>query len=101
MVIWWGPKVPRPRSTSSRPSTTSSRTACSARRIPALGDKIALTAWTGDPAKYYVDGNYGMGHIAICSSFDQKAFAAFRSAYRGKGPEGIPTSANEPGMGPQ
>ena len=66
-----------------------------------LGNKIALTAWTGDPTQYYRNGYYGVGHIAVCSKFDQKAFAAFRSAYRAKGPEGIPASSNEPGMGPQ
>jgi hypothetical protein len=42
-----------------------------------------------------------MGHIAICSGYDQKAFAAFRKAYRGKGPEGIPLSSDTPGSGPQ
>jgi hypothetical protein len=62
-------------------------------------DRQAFT-WTGDPAKYYKNGYYGIGHLAICSKFDQKAFAAFRSAYRGKGPEGVPLSADEPGMGP-
>ena len=43
--------------------------------VAGLGKKIALTAWTGDPAKYYRNHNYGMGHLAVCSSFDQKAFA--------------------------
>jgi hypothetical protein len=66
----------------------------------ALGNKIALTAWTGNPTDYYHNGDYGMGHIAVCSKFDQKAFDAFRKAYRGQGPEGIPLSADEPGMGP-
>ena len=70
------------------------------RANPSLGNKIALTAWTALPGNYYTNGNYGIGHIAICSKFDQKAFAAFRSAYRGKGPEGVPLSADEPGMGP-
>jgi hypothetical protein len=65
-----------------------------------LGDKIALTSWTGNPLTYY-HGSYGMGHLAICPSFNQKAFATFRSAYRGHGPEGIPLSDDEPGMGPQ
>ena len=70
-----------------------------------LDSKIALTAWTGDPSKYYqlVNGKryYGIGHIAICSHFNQKAFATFRDAYRGKGPEGIPLADDAPGMGPQ
>lgn len=40
--------------------------------FPKLGDRIALTAWT---------------RLATCGSFDEAAFAAFRSAYRGNGPE--------------
>ena len=50
--------------------------------LPKLGDKIALTAWT---------------HLATCTGFDKSAFAAFRSAYRGKGPERFPVSALTPG----
>jgi hypothetical protein len=67
---------------------------------PKLGDKIALTAWTGDPSHYYVNGDFGVGHIAVCSHYDEKAFKAFRDAYRGKGPEGIPLSSDQPGTGP-
>lgn len=40
--------------------------------LPKLGNKIALTAWT---------------HLATCERFDDSAFSAFRSAYRGNGPE--------------
>ena len=40
--------------------------------LPALGSKIALTAWT---------------RLATCERFDESAFSAFRSAYRGNGPE--------------
>ena len=101
VVIWWGPKVPKATVDKLQAFYNQQPDSVFGTPYPSLGDKIALTAWTGDPSKYYVDGNYGTGHIAICSSFDQNAFAAFRSAYRGKGPEGIPTSANEPGMGPQ
>ena len=51
--------------------------------LPALGGKIALTAWT---------------HLMTCSKgFDEKAFTSFRDAYRGKGPEGFPVSALKPG----
>jgi hypothetical protein len=79
-----------------------------------LGDKIALTSWTGNPDDYYrltkvkepngktkTVGYYGIGHIAICPSFNEKAFTTFRDAFRGKGPEGIPLSDDEPGMGPE
>jgi len=66
--------------------------------------RLAITAWTGNPAQYGRNGNYGQGHIAVCPNFDDKtakAFRAFRDAYRGKGPEGVPLSADEPGIGPQ
>ena len=102
VVIWWGPKVP---------SSTVDKLEAFYQQKPggmfgtpyaALGDKIALTAWTADPGKtYYQPGDYGTGHIAICSSFDQKAFATFRDAFRGQGPEGIPLADDAPGMGPQ
>jgi hypothetical protein len=65
-----------------------------------LGSKIALTSWTSLPGTYYVNGDYGIGHVAICPTFNEHAFKVFRDAYRGKGPEGIPLSADEPGMGP-
>ena len=47
-----------------------------------LGDKIALTAWT---------------QLATCTRFDEKAFSAFRDAFRGKGPERFPVSSLKPG----
>ena len=31
----------------------------------------------------------------------RRAFAAFRDAFRGKGPEGTPLALDAPGMGPQ
>jgi hypothetical protein len=101
VVIWWGPDVP---------SSTVDRLEAFYQQKPegmvgtpiaGLGNKIALTAWTGDPTKYYRNHNFGTGHLAVCSSFDQKAFATFRDAFRGKGPEGIPLSADAPGSGPQ
>jgi hypothetical protein len=68
-----------------------------------LGSKVAISAWTGDPARYTTNNYFGQGHLGICPRFDaatNKAFAAFRKAYRGHGPEGIPLSLDEPGMGP-
>ena len=50
--------------------------------LPQLGRRITLTAWTKS---------------ATCEKFDQKAFAAFRSTYRGKGPERIPIGNLRPG----
>ena len=51
--------------------------------LPALGGRIALTAWT---------------HLMTCSKgFGEKAFTSFRDAYRGHGPEGFPVSSLKPG----
>jgi hypothetical protein len=98
-VIWWGSHVPA--------ATVDELAAFYQQQPvgvfgtpPALGREIALTAWTGDPSGYYRNGYYGIGHIAVCTRFDQRAFAAFRNAYRGDGPEGIPLSDDQPGMGP-
>lgn len=51
--------------------------------LPNLGDKIALTAW---------------GHWAECTSFNEKAFSAFQSAYRYHAPEIFPKSSLQPGQ---
>jgi hypothetical protein len=50
--------------------------------LPALGARIALSAWT---------------YVASCSGFDAIAFTAFRDAFRFKGPERFPASALAPG----
>jgi len=101
VAIWWGPKVPAATVDQLESFYRESPDAMFGTPYADLGDKIALTAWTGDPDTYYRDGDYGTGHIAVCPKFDEKAFAAFRSAYRGKGPEGIETSDNKQGTGPQ
>jgi hypothetical protein len=101
IAIWWGPKVPAATVDKLQAFYQEKPAGMFGTPLAGLGKKIALTAWTGDPAEYYRKGNYGMGHIGICRRFDEQAFRSFRDAYRGKGPEGIPLSADEPGMGPQ
>jgi hypothetical protein len=101
VIIWWGPKVPSATVDQLETFYAQKPEAMFGTPYAGLGNKIALTAWTGTPSTYYRNGDYGLGHIAICNGFDQKAFAAFRDAFRGKGPEGIPLSANAPGSGPQ
>ena len=101
VVIWWGPQVPSSTVDKLEAFYQQKPEGMFGTPIAGLGDKIALTAWTGDPSKYYRNGNHGIGHVAICSRFDQKAFATFRDAFRGKGPEGIPLSSDTPGSGPQ
>lgn len=59
-----------------------------------LGGGIALTVWTADAGK----PDSGQTRIAICPTFSPKAFAAFRDAFRGKGPERFPVSEMVPGV---
>jgi hypothetical protein len=100
VIIWWGPKVPAATVSKLQAFYLDDTTGMFGTPIAGLGNKIALTAWTGDPQRYYRDDYYGVGKIAVCPRFDQKAFAAFRDAYRGRGPEGTPLSADQEGMGP-
>jgi hypothetical protein len=100
VIIWWGPKVPAATVDELEAFYRSSPDGMVGTPIAGLGDKIALTAWTGDPKRYYRNHYFGIGHLAICSHFDEKAFKTFRDAYRGKGPEGIPLSADGQGTGP-
>ena len=64
---------------------------------PRLGRRIALTAWTAPFTQAGERERIGQGHVAICTRFDEEAFAAFRDAHRGKGPERIPVDENRPG----
>jgi uncharacterized protein DUF3105 len=101
VVIWWGPKVPASTVDQLDAFYTEKADSMFGTPIAKLGNKIAITAWTGDPDRYSQRGGYyGVGHIAICSGFDEKAFRTFRDAYRGEGPERIPTELNKPGTGP-
>jgi hypothetical protein len=103
VVIWWGPDVPAATVDKLEAFYQDKPAGMFGTPVAGLGNKIALTAWTGDAARYNSapKGYHGIGHVAICKRFDESAFAAFRDAYRGKGPEGIPISYDQPGMGPQ
>jgi Protein of unknown function (DUF3105) len=100
VIIWWGPKVPASTVSKLEDFYLEEPTGMFGTPIAGLDGKIALTAWTGDPRRYYKDNYYGIGKIAVCPRFDENAFTTFRDAYRGKGPEGIPLSADQQGMGP-
>jgi len=56
--------------------------------------KIYLTAW---PTSKPVDYNDAKSEIATCHTFNEKAFAAFRDEFRGKGPERFPVDTLRPG----
>ena len=98
MIIWYGPKISAATKDQLRSFWQQSSDGILATPYAPLGDKIALTAWTGDPARYQRNGYWGEGHIAVGKRFDQKAFAAFRDAFRGKGPERFPLSQMTPGQ---
>ena len=98
VVIWWGPKVPSSTVDDIERFYRESEDGMLGTPIAGFDSKIALAAWTiDDSANYYREGNYGVGHLAVCTKFDEAAFKTFRDAYRGEGPEGIPTSRNKPG----
>jgi Protein of unknown function (DUF3105) len=100
VVIWWGPKVSEETISKLRSFYDASPTGMFGTPIAGLGNKTALTTWTGDPRQYYRNGHYGVGHVATCTHFDEKAFKTFRDTYRGHGPEGTPLSADQEGTGP-
>jgi hypothetical protein len=103
VILWWGPKVPKATVEKLQAFYNEQPIGGFGTPYANLGSKIAITAWTGDTSKYQVNGYYGFGHIGICPSFTpatKVAFETFRKAYRGKGPEGIPLCADEPGDSP-
>lgn len=58
-----------------------------------LDGKIALSVWTAKEGQ----AEAGTVYVAVCPSYDEQAFAAFRDAFRGKGPERLPVSQLTPG----
>jgi hypothetical protein len=101
VVLWWGEKAPPATITRLNGFYSKDPESMFGTPIPGLGSKVAITTWTGDSDRYQRNGYYGEGHVAVCPRYDaatEKAFTAFRDAYRGKGPEGIPMAANQPGQ---
>ena len=103
VILWWGSKVPQSTVAQLHAFYNEQPDGVFGTPYPKLGSRIAITAWTGNTADYGHNNYWGQGHIAICKSYTsatKNAFTTFRSAYRGHGPEGVPLSADEPGMGP-
>jgi hypothetical protein len=103
VVLWWGAKVPASTVAQLRDFYNEEPTGSFGTPYPKLGSRIAITAWTGNPNTYRRTDN-GFGHIAVCASYTpktKKAFEAFRDEYIGKGPEGVPLSADKPGCSAQ
>jgi Protein of unknown function (DUF3105) len=91
VIIWWGDKVPQSTIDKLHDFYSSSPNGMLGTPYPTLGNKIALTAWTAK------EGGLGQGRLAICGSYNEKAFTAFRDAFRGKGPERFPLDTLAPG----
>jgi hypothetical protein len=103
VVLWWGPKTPQAEIDRLNALYSDDPLSMFGTPIAGLGRKVAISAWTGDPAKYQRNGDFGEGHVAVCPKFDdatKDAFVAFRDKFRGNGPEGIPEDQNQPGSGP-
>jgi len=83
IVIQYGPGVPKDTITKIGDFYQSDPVALLVAPLPKLGDKVSVTAWT---------------HLALCPAFDQKAFTAFRDAFRYQGPEKFPPADLQPGM---
>jgi len=91
VILWWGDKVPSATVAELRKFYDSSPNGVLGTPYAKLGNKVAITAWTAP------SGGMGEGHAAVCPTFDEKAFKAFRDAYRGKGPERYPIDVMTPG----
>lgn len=102
VVLWWGPDTPSSEVGKLRDFYNSDPVGVVATQIQpfegkTLGSKVAITAWTGDPKKYFKNGYLGTAHVAVCPTFNEGAFKTFRDAFIGRSVEGIPRSANQPG----
>jgi len=82
VIVQYGDKVPQATVAKLASFYDSSPNAMLLAPLPKLGNKIALTAWT---------------RLALCTHYDQAAFAGFRDAFRGQGPEKFPVSSLTPG----
>jgi len=82
IVVQYGDQVPRETIDAIEQWYAGDRNGVIVAPLPALKDKIAIEAWT---------------HLATCTSFDAKAYDAFRDAYRFQGPEKLPLENMVPG----
>jgi len=92
VILWWGNKVPSSTVDKLHAFYNESPNGMLGTPYPALGNKVAITAWTAP------SGGTGEGHVAVCTTFDEDAFKKFRDAFRGKGPERFPVDSLAPGQ---
>lgn len=82
IVVQYGSRVPRSTIAQILEWYARSPDAMVVAPLPALGHKIALTAWT---------------HLATCARFRTESYDSFRDADRFRGPEQLPPGALVPG----
>ena len=97
VVLWWGRDVDQATIDELRAFYNEEQNAMIGTPYPKLGNRVGISAWSGDSERYGDDGYVGTAHSATCPRFDEEAFRTFRDAYRGKGPEGVPADQNVPG----
>jgi hypothetical protein len=97
IVIRYGPRVPDGEIQKIRDFYLDDPNGLVVAPMPGLGDTIALSAWTFDQGRQNDRTYEGEGHLAKLKRFDEDAFAAFRDAFRGHGPEPFKVSDLKPG----
>ena len=89
--IWWGPKVPDSTVNQLAKFYDQQSDGMFGTPYAGLGNKIALTAWTGDPTRYYQQRLLRhRPHRRLPEPSTRRRSPPSATAYRGKGPEGIP-----------
>jgi hypothetical protein len=86
VAIQYGRKVPRSTVAKIKAWYLRDTNALLVAPLPALGSRIALTAWNAEPYQGS-DPDPGHGFVAMCTRFEPAAFTAFVKAHRYKGGE--------------
>ena len=104
VIIWWGAKVTAATIAKLQRLLSAAAGRRARHAVPVARQQDRDHRVDGRPVRVPAHGYYGFGHVGICSDYTpraESAFTAFRDAYRGKGPEGIPLCDDEPGDTPQ
>lgn len=99
IVVHYGKDVPKAEIDKIREWYLGDANAILVAPLPALKNKIALSAWTTPDtgATGTISRTNGRGWLAICPRFDDDAFSKFRDTHRYKGPERFDPSTLSPG----
>jgi hypothetical protein len=99
IIVQYGPKTPADTKQRLTDFFNESPNGIVVAPLPALGDKIALGAWTAPELSTNAKKQpQGTAYLAKCTTYDASAFEKFRDAFRYKGPERIPADLMQPGQ---